>query len=115
MKKRSILSLTAALSLGIGLWAAPAKAPQAANTAAIPAVKQGGPVDFAIANEDKLTEMLKRNGTLRSNATPAEAEQEVRKYLRQKAAHMPRAKGNCTKKRRSAPKCCDKNCGQTAC
>jgi immune inhibitor A len=93
LKKRSILSLTAALSLGIGLWAAPAKAPQAANTAAIPAVKQGGPVDFAIANEDKLTEMLKRNGTLRSNATPAEAEQEVRKYLRQKAAHMPRAKG----------------------
>ncbi|OQP07068.1 protease [Geobacillus sp. 46C-IIa] len=93
MKKRSILSLTAALSLGIGLWAAPAKAPQAANAAAIPTVKQGGPVDFAIANEEKLAEMLKRNGTLRANATPTEAEQAVREYLRQKAAHMPREKG----------------------
>ncbi|NNV05881.1 immune inhibitor A domain-containing protein [Geobacillus sp. C56-T2] len=93
MNKRSILSLTALLSLGVGLWASPAKAPQAANAAAVPAWQHGGPIDFAIANEEKLAEMLKKRGTLRADATPAEAEQAVRDYLRQKAAHMPREKG----------------------
>ncbi|KPC98349.1 hypothetical protein LR69_03469 [Geobacillus sp. BCO2] len=62
MKKRSITSLVAALSLGMGLWAAPAAAPQAANPGAPLAARHGGPVDLAVANEEKLAEMLKKSG-----------------------------------------------------
>ncbi|MED3664361.1 immune inhibitor A domain-containing protein [Geobacillus stearothermophilus] len=93
LKKRSITSLVAALSLGMGLWAAPAAAPQAANSGAPLAARHGGPVDLAVANEEKLAEMLKKSGKLRADATPAEAEAAVRAYLKQKAAHTSKEKG----------------------
>lgn len=60
LKKRSITSLVAALSLGMGLWAVPAATPQAANSGAPLAARHGGPVDLAVANEEKLAEMLKK-------------------------------------------------------
>lgn len=77
----------------MGLWAVPAATPQAANSGAPLAARHGGPVDLAVANEEKLAEMLKKSGKLRADATPAEAEAAVRAYLKQKAAHTSKEKG----------------------
>lgn len=43
------------------------------------------PVDLAIANDDRLIEMLKKNGTIAEDATPAEADKALQKYLNQMA------------------------------
>ncbi|RLQ98303.1 M6 family metalloprotease domain-containing protein [Falsibacillus albus] len=45
----------------------------------------GGPVDLAIANQDKLIEMLKKSGAIPQNATAAEAENAVNQFLKTKA------------------------------
>ncbi|MBC8062970.1 MAG: immune inhibitor A [Clostridiaceae bacterium] len=40
--------------------------------------------DLAIANDEKILEMLKKNGTISKTATPAEADKVVKEYLKQK-------------------------------
>jgi immune inhibitor A len=44
------------------------------------------PVDLAIANEERLIEMLKKNGTIAKDATAAEADQALQQYLHKLAA-----------------------------
>jgi immune inhibitor A len=46
--------------------------------------KAGGPIDLGIANDEKLIDMLKREGKLAKNASPAEAEKALKKYLKGK-------------------------------
>ena len=47
---------------------------------------QGATIDLGIANDERLIEMLKKNGTIAKNATPAEAEKALQKFLKNKAA-----------------------------
>jgi immune inhibitor A len=86
MKKRKILSTALTLSLGLGLF----------NVAAVPQnvkatdftsklTSQGAPIDHGIANDERLIEMLKKNGTIAKNATPAEAETALKNYIKGKS------------------------------
>ncbi|MFB3163721.1 immune inhibitor A domain-containing protein [Neobacillus sp. 179-J 1A1 HS] len=83
MKKRKILSTALTLSLGLGLF----------NVAATPlnvkAVEKGSKfgmtADLALANDERLIEMLKREGKLAKNASPAEAEKALKVYLKAKS------------------------------
>ncbi|MBY0148107.1 immune inhibitor A domain-containing protein [Neobacillus niacini] len=83
MKKRKVLSSALTLSLGLGLF----------NVAAVPANvkangqvgKFGGTADLALANDERLIEMLKREGKLAKNASPAEAEKALKVYLKAKS------------------------------
>ena len=56
--------------------------------------QQGGPLDLAIANEDKLIEMLRRSGRIDENATIPEAEAALRGYLKERAAQAEQRGGN---------------------
>ncbi|UOQ94478.1 immune inhibitor A [Halobacillus shinanisalinarum] len=47
--------------------------------------KGGSPFDVAIANDERLIEMLKESGKLSKNASPAEAKEVLNKYLKSKA------------------------------
>ncbi len=51
----------------------------------------GGPFDLAIANDEKLAEMLKASGKIAPNATAAEVEKGVRDFLKAKAASAAKA------------------------
>ena len=87
MKKRKVLSTALTLSLGLGLFnvaAAPPKVKATDFTSKL--TSQGAPIDLGIANDERLIEMLKKNGTIAKNATPAEAEKALQKYLKYKAA-----------------------------
>ncbi|MDQ0974335.1 immune inhibitor A [Neobacillus niacini] len=98
MKKRKILSTALTLSLGLGLF----------NVAAAPlnvkAVEKGSKLgvtaDLALANDERLIEMLKREGKLAKNASPAEAEKALKVYLKAKSQstktkdNLPKALAN---------------------
>ncbi|WP_244380876.1 immune inhibitor A domain-containing protein [Saccharococcus caldoxylosilyticus] len=111
MKKKSIFSAALALSLGIGLWNVPnVTAPNVqAKGPAAHTLKQGGPVDLAIANEEKLIEMLKKDGKISANATPAEAEEAVRTYLKEKASDTVKEKGELYKQEAKREKMLQEN------
>ncbi|MCH6267830.1 immune inhibitor A domain-containing protein [Neobacillus citreus] len=84
MKKRKLFSTALALSLGLGMLNV-AAAP--VGKAAGPAAKvsaQGSPIDLGIANDERLIEMLKRQGKIAKNASPAEAEKALQQYLKAK-------------------------------
>ncbi|MDF2787323.1 MAG: protease [Neobacillus sp.] len=93
-KKRKILSTALTVSLGLGLF----------NIASVPSNAKatdftskgnsyGSPIDLGIANDERLIEMLKKNGTINKNATPAEAEKALQKYLKNKAAGASKETG----------------------
>ncbi|EZP77398.1 M6 family metalloendopeptidase [Parageobacillus genomosp. 1] len=111
MKKRSIFSAVMALSLGVGLWSVPSvAAPNVqAKEPAMYAAQQGGPVDLAIANEEKLVEMLKKSGKISANTTPVEAEEAVRTYLKEKVSHTVREKGELYKQEAKREKMLQEN------
>jgi immune inhibitor A len=46
---------------------------------------QGSPFDLGIANDERLIEMLKKEGKIAKNASPAEAEKALAKFLNKKA------------------------------
>lgn len=52
------------------------------------------PVDLAIANEERLIAMLKKNGTIGKDATAAEADQALQQYLHKLAASSVSTKAN---------------------
>jgi immune inhibitor A len=111
LKKRSIFSAMMALSLGAGLWSVPSvSAPNVqAKEPAMYAAQLGGPVDLAIANEEKLMEMLKKSGKISANTTPAEAEEAVRTYLKEKVSHTVREKGELYKQEAKREKMLQEN------
>ncbi|WP_221568259.1 immune inhibitor A domain-containing protein [Alkalihalobacillus sp. TS-13] len=45
----------------------------------------GAPIDLGIANDERLIEMLKGSGKISKNATPAEAEKALKKYLKERS------------------------------
>ncbi|WP_226668023.1 immune inhibitor A domain-containing protein [Microbulbifer aggregans] len=73
-----------ALTLGIAL----------SNAQAADRPQQGGPLDLAIANEDKLIEMLKRSGRIAEDATIPEAEVALRSFLKERAVQAEQRGGN---------------------
>lgn len=52
----------------------------------------GAPIDLGIANDERLIEMLKKEGKIAKDATPAEAEKGLQKYLKEKAANAGKTK-----------------------
>ncbi|OAT84708.1 protease [Bacillus sp. MKU004] len=91
------MALTAAL--GIGAFAVPASAGTVVpeNVLAKPTVKDshshGGPFDLGIANDERLIEMLKKNGKIAKNASPAEAQKALNKFLKNKADSAKKEEG----------------------
>lgn len=87
MKKKKILSTALALTLGLGLVNVAAATPtgKASSPATAKLSVNGAPVDLAIANDERLIEMLKREGKLAKNASPAEAEKALKNYLKGKS------------------------------
>jgi immune inhibitor A len=72
----------------------PAVAGQASVTAPVQKTKQGAPVDLAIANDQRLIEMLKKKGTIATDASPEDAEKALQQYLQKLAAAAPPEKAN---------------------
>jgi immune inhibitor A len=52
------------------------------------------PVDLAIANDERLIEMLKKNGIIAKDATPVEADKALQQYLHKRALASGTAKAN---------------------
>jgi immune inhibitor A len=94
MKKRKIVSTALTLSLGLGLFNVAAAPPNVkATDFTSKLTSQGAPIDLGIANDERLIEMLKKNGTIAKNATPAEADKALQKFLKNKAAGASKEKG----------------------
>jgi immune inhibitor A len=94
MKKRKVLSTALTLSLGLGLFnvaSVPPNVKAADFTSKV--ASNGAPIDLGIANDERLIEMLKKNGTIAKNATPAEAEKALQKFLKNKAAGATKETG----------------------
>jgi immune inhibitor A len=83
MKKRKVLSTALTVSLGLGLFNVAAVSPSV--KAAAQSSKFGITTDLGIANDERLIEMLKREGKLAKNASPAEAEKALKNYLKAKS------------------------------
>jgi immune inhibitor A len=58
--------------------------------------KETAPVDLAIANPDRLIEMLKKNGTIAADANAADAEKALQQYLHKMATASAANKDNST-------------------
>ncbi|MFS0864839.1 immune inhibitor A domain-containing protein [Fredinandcohnia sp. 179-A 10B2 NHS] len=87
MRKRKVLSTAMALSLSFGLLAGPTITPSVSASNYSPKLSsQGAPIDLGIANDERLIEMLKKNGEIAKGASPADAEKALNKYLKEKAA-----------------------------
>ncbi|SMQ58857.1 antibacterial peptide protease. Metallo peptidase. MEROPS family M06 [Bacillus sp. OV166] len=85
-------STIVASSLFVGTLGGSALAPQSAAAA----TKVPTSFDAGIANDEKLIEMLKREGKLAKNASPAESEKALKSYLK--------GKGESTKTKDTLPK-----------
>ncbi|MGR3765911.1 immune inhibitor A domain-containing protein [Rossellomorea sp. NS-SX7] len=55
---------------------------------------QGSTIDLGIANDERLIEMLKKEGKIAEGASPAEAEKVLTKYLKAKAENAGETKDN---------------------
>jgi immune inhibitor A len=55
---------------------------------------QGSPFDLGIANDERLIEMLKKEGKIANNASPAEAEKALAKFLNNKAEGAKKEAGD---------------------
>jgi immune inhibitor A len=87
MKKRKIVSTALTLSLGLGLFNVAAAPPNVkATDFTSKLTSQGAPIDLGIANDERLIEMLKKNGTIAKNASPAEVEKALKNYLKAKSS-----------------------------
>ncbi|WP_404450565.1 immune inhibitor A [Virgibacillus necropolis] len=95
MKKGLILSTTLALTLGFGtvnISATTAHVPESNNLSAKVTSSVGSPVDLGIANDEKLIEMLKENGTIAKDASAKEAQKALKKFLKGKAKNAKETK-----------------------
>ncbi|MEQ6376874.1 immune inhibitor A [Bacillaceae bacterium S4-13-56] len=86
MNKKKLLSSAMILSLGLSsltMGAAPVTEAQSVSKGVVSPVSS--PIDLGIANDDRLIEMLKKEGKISENATRAEAEKALSAYLQAKA------------------------------
>ncbi|WP_442596430.1 immune inhibitor A domain-containing protein [Neobacillus sp. D3-1R] len=79
-------SITASAIVASSLFAGTLAVNTPTPLSASAATTKSSPVDLAIANDERLIEMLKKNGTIPQNATPADAEKALQKFLKNKAA-----------------------------
>ncbi|MGB7999863.1 MAG: immune inhibitor A domain-containing protein [Anaerobacillus sp.] len=94
MKGKNVLSMAMVAALTLGAFAAPGTSIASADTA--PAkqevkketVHKQGPFDLAVANEEKLIEMLKESGKISKNASAKEAEQALEVFLKEKSESL---------------------------
>lgn len=92
LKVLSSLTMTAMLASTLSFASAgPAKVDAVEKTSFAP--QGGAPIDLGIANDERLIEMLKKSGKIAKNATPAEAEKALQKYLQNKAAGASKEPG----------------------
>lgn len=98
LKTRKVLSMALTAALGIGAFAVPASAGTVVpeNVLAKPTVKvdhsKGGAFDAGIANDERLIEMLKKEGKIAKDATPAQAQKVLKSYLASKADSAGKSK-----------------------
>nr|WP_174615118.1 immune inhibitor A domain-containing protein [Virgibacillus ihumii] len=94
LKKSLLISTAAVLSLGLGTVSADTVPSQDLSNHLSSKVTpaQGSPTDVGIANDEKLIEMLKENGTIKKNATHEEAQNALKKYLKSKVKHSEEIK-----------------------
>ena len=95
MKGKNVLSMAMVAALTLSAFTAPGASSQASVDA--PQVKEEvkeevvhkqGPFDLAIANEEKLIEMLKESGKISKNASAKEAEQALDVFLQEKSESL---------------------------
>lgn len=85
MKKGLILSTVAALTLGIGTVSADAASLNDTDSKlSTNLTLQGATFDPGIVNDEKLIEMLKKNGKIAKDASPDEVQRELQQYLKAK-------------------------------
>ncbi|MGR3765437.1 immune inhibitor A domain-containing protein [Rossellomorea sp. NS-SX7] len=100
MKTRKVLSMAMTAALSISAFAVPASASTIVpeNVLSKPTVKHehshGGPFDLGIANDERLIEMLKKDGKISENATQAQAEKALNKFLQQKSEAAEKVSGD---------------------
>lgn len=87
MKKSKILTSALALTLMVGPLSTSAMEKKVESVEDLHKhhSHEGSPFDLAIANDEKLIEMLKEDGKIAKDATPAEAEKGLNKFLKAKA------------------------------
>lgn len=95
-KKGLILSTTLALSLSFSAVSADTIATNetGSNLSTKIQSSQGSAFDPGIANDEKLIKMLKENGTIAKDASAAEAQKALQKYLKTKADSAKKTKDN---------------------
>lgn len=96
MKKKMLVSTTMAAILGFSALTIGgfSTAPSAQAATALSQFKDSvsvTPADLGVANEERLIEMLKKEGKLAKNASPAEAQKALSKYLKTKATSNTKA------------------------
>ncbi|MBM6616566.1 immune inhibitor A domain-containing protein [Bacillus suaedaesalsae] len=93
MKKSKVLSTAAAIALSVGMLstALPTYSPSAKATDSHSHHSDhshpygGSPFDLGVANDERLIKMLKDQGTIAKNATPADAQKALNKFLQGKS------------------------------
>ncbi|KGP73591.1 immune inhibitor A domain-containing protein [Pontibacillus yanchengensis] len=96
MKKRRMLSSALAMALAFGplsVHAAPSTGDGKENKASHEHYEGGSPFDMAIANDERLIEMLKEKGEISKNATPEEAQKALNNFLKAKQQSAEKEKG----------------------
>ena len=95
MKGKNVLSMAMVAALTLGAFTAPgATSAASADTAPVKqevkkeTVHKQGPFDLAVANEEKLIEMLKESGKISKNASAKEAEQALEVFLKEKSESL---------------------------
>ncbi|WP_425383199.1 immune inhibitor A domain-containing protein [Rossellomorea oryzaecorticis] len=92
------MALTAALGIGTFAGSASAGTVVPENVLSKPTVKHehhhGGPFDLGIANDERLIEMLKKEGKISENATQAQAEKALNKFLQEKSEAAEKVSGD---------------------
>ena len=98
MKKTSKFVTSAlALALAVGPMSASAstvKSPNVSHDHGVHKSHMSMPFDAAIANDDRLIEMLKKSGKIAKNASPAEAHEVLEEFMKSKQESAMKKAGN---------------------
>lgn len=89
MKKTLCLLVAMVMIFGVAAFS-----PSMPSVQAEKSITTGGPFDLAIANDEKLIEMLKARGDIAADATQAEAEKALTSFLRAKAKNAKNVEQN---------------------
>jgi immune inhibitor A len=96
VKKSKITSTALAVMMGLstltyGAFVSPNLAEAEKVKESVAKSYTGSPIDLGIANDEKLIEMLQKEGKIKKNATPGEAEKALNKYLKERSANSSHA------------------------